>query len=52
MDVGSEVSVYAALDGKCRKGLTKPYDGLKKHVGNGVAMISRHTLFVDTEKTQ
>ena len=26
---GDLVSVYADLEGKCRKGLTKPYDGQK-----------------------
>ena len=46
------MSVYVDLDGKCRKGLTKPFDGAKIHVGNGIARVSRYQLFVEEGKTQ
>ena len=42
---GDEISVYADLDGKCRRGLTKKYQGRKYFVGNGIATIGRAELF-------
>ena len=39
------MSVFADLEGKCRKGLTKPYDGQKVFVGNGVAVLARKDIF-------
>jgi len=42
---GDLVSVYADLEGKCRKGLTKPYDGQKLFVGNGTAVLARKEIF-------
>ncbi|KAL9971447.1 hypothetical protein ACROYT_G023969 [Oculina patagonica] len=45
IDRGDVVSVYADLDGKCRKGLTKQYDGKKLFVGNGTAVLARKDIF-------
>lgn len=45
IDRGDVVSVYADLDSKCRKGLTKPYDGKKLFVGNGTAVLTRKDVF-------
>ncbi|KAK3743413.1 hypothetical protein QZH41_011525, partial [Actinostola sp. cb2023] len=47
MQQGDTVSVYADLDNKCRKGLTKPYLGKKLFIGNGYAMLSRSDIFCD-----
>ena len=52
LQVGDDVSVYCDLEGKCRKGLTQRFDRPKIHVGNGVAKVSRHQLFVEEGKTQ
>lgn len=49
MQAGDSVSVYADVDGKCRKGLIKPFDGRVVFVGNGVAEISRNSLFCSEE---
>ncbi|KAK2152149.1 hypothetical protein LSH36_338g01025 [Paralvinella palmiformis] len=51
MRVGDEVSVYVDLDRGCRKGLTKPYEGRKLFVGNGMALCSRQDVFCSKEKT-
>ncbi|XP_065175827.1 tRNA (cytosine(72)-C(5))-methyltransferase NSUN6-like isoform X2 [Sycon ciliatum] len=42
---GDTVSVYADVNGLCRRGLTKPFDGAVQYVGNGRADISRYALF-------
>ena len=43
---GDKVSVYVDVEGRCRKGLVKRFDGVKLHVGNGHAEVSRHDVFV------
>jgi len=40
------VSVYVDVEGRCRRGLVKRFDGVKLHVGNGYAEVSRHDVFV------
>lgn len=52
MDYGNKVSVYADVEGKCRKGLTKPFQQPKLFVGNGVAEMSRSELFCSEEKAR
>ena len=42
---GDLVSVYADLYGKCRKGLTKPFDGQKLFLGNGISLFDRRDVF-------
>lgn len=42
---GDLVSVYADLYGKCRKGLTKPFDGPKLFLGNGISFLDRRDIF-------
>ena len=49
MEAGDRVSVYADVDGTCRKGLLKPFDGRVVYVGNGVAEMSRSELFSSDE---
>ena len=49
MKDGDCVSVYADVEGKCRKGLTKPFEGNVVFVGNGIARISRTDLFCSDE---
>ena len=49
MQIGDNVSVYADVDGTCRKGLVKPFDGRVIYVGNGIAEMSRNTLFRSDE---
>jgi len=44
---GDTVSVYIDVAGHCRKGLVKTFDGVKLHVGNGRAEVSRHDVFVN-----
>ncbi len=39
------VSVYADLDGQCKRGLSAPYEGKTLFVGNGIAQLSRRELF-------
>ena len=39
------VSVYADIDGKCKRGLTVEYRNHTQYVGNGYAQLSRHELF-------
>ena len=46
---GDSVSVFADVEGKCRKGSMKPLDGRVVHVGNGIAEMSRQTLFCSKE---
>ena len=45
MESGDTVSVYADLEGKCRKGLTKHYNGKRAFLGNGTAVLARKDLF-------
>lgn len=49
---GDLVSVYADLEGKCRKGLTKPYDGQKVFVGNGTAVLARKEIFCSQQNVR
>ena len=49
---GDVVSVYADLEGKCRRGLTKPYDGQKVFVGNGVAVLDRKDIFCSQQNVR
>ena len=39
------MSVYSDVNGACRRGLTKPFDGTKVFVGNGVAEMARKEIF-------
>jgi len=43
---GDKVSIYVDVEGRCRKGLVKRFDGVRLHVGNGRAEVSRRELFV------
>jgi len=43
---GDKVSVYIDVDGRCRRGRKKWFDGAKVYVGNGLAQLSRHDIFV------
>ncbi|XP_038044690.1 tRNA (cytosine(72)-C(5))-methyltransferase NSUN6-like isoform X2 [Patiria miniata] len=43
---GDNVSVYVDVNGLCRRGLTKPFDGAKVFLGNGHVVMSRRELFV------
>ena len=47
---GDNVSVYADVEGGCKRGFVKQFDGATVFVGNGIAEISRHHLFCTTEK--
>lgn len=49
MEGGDTVSVYADLEGKCRKGLTKHYNGKRVFLGNGIAVLARKDLFCSQE---
>jgi len=49
---GDLVSVYADLESKCRKGLTKPYDGQKLFVGNGTAVLARKEVFCSQQNVR
>ncbi|XP_065071143.1 tRNA (cytosine(72)-C(5))-methyltransferase NSUN6-like [Rhopilema esculentum] len=42
---GEVVSVYADLDGLCKKGFKKHYDGQKYFVGNGIVILARNEIF-------
>ena len=46
------MSVYADLEGKCRKGLTKPYDGQKVFVGSGTAVLARKEIFCSQQNVR
>lgn len=43
------VSVFADVEGACRKGLVKPFTGRKILVGNGVARFSRDQIFTGSK---
>ena len=40
-----QVSVYADVQGKCRKGWTARFEDQKLFVGNGITKMSRQELF-------
>lgn len=42
---GQRVSVWADLEGKCRRGQTTPYIGRRCHVGNGISRVDRREFF-------
>lgn len=44
---GDKVSVYIDVDGRCRKGLMKRFEGVKVYAGNGLAQVSRRDVFVN-----
>ena len=44
---GDKVSVYIDVEGRCRKGLVKRFEGVKVYVGNGDAEVSRRDVFVN-----
>ncbi|XP_071157585.1 tRNA (cytosine(72)-C(5))-methyltransferase NSUN6-like isoform X2 [Mytilus edulis] len=46
---GDKVSVYADVDGKCLRGLTKTYDGQKLFVGNGIVQFSREEIYCNEQ---
>ena len=50
MKRGDIVSVYSDIDGQCRRGLTKKFEGKKIFVGNGRAEMARNEIFC-TETT-
>jgi len=49
---GDKVSVFVDVEGRCRKGRVKPFDGVKLHIGNGRAELSRHDVFVSNSQTR
>lgn len=49
--VGEEVSIYADLSGKCKKGLIKCDEVVEKlYIGNGIAKMQRYQLFGNDPK--
>ncbi|KAL5496948.1 hypothetical protein EMCRGX_G013328 [Ephydatia muelleri] len=42
---GDLVSVFADMEGKCRRGLAADYEAQTLYVGNGIAVLSRIQLF-------
>lgn len=44
---GDLVSLYVDVEGRCRKGLLKQFQGIKLYVGNGLAQVSRRDMFVN-----
>ena len=46
---GDPVSVYCDVKKKCRKGLTKRFDGERFYLGNGKALFSRWQLFEEND---
>ena len=45
MKPGDAVSVFSDVDGRCTRGCTKPFQGNKVFVGNGVSEMHRATIF-------
>jgi hypothetical protein len=45
MKAGDRVSVYADVNGKCLRGLVKPFDGETLFVGNGIVQYSREDIY-------
>ena len=41
------MSVYVDVEGRCRKGYRKQFEGVKLYVGNGQAEVSRREMFVN-----
>ena len=50
--IGDKVSVYADVEGKCRRGLTTEYCGKSYFIGNGHAKVSRLQLFGSNSATR
>ncbi len=46
------MSVYADLEGQCKRGLAVEYDGRTLFVGNGIAELSRRELFSPDAKNR
>ena len=46
------MSVFADVEGQCRKGLTKPYNGKKIFLGNGRAVLTRNDIFCSGNQTR
>ncbi|XP_022248504.1 putative methyltransferase NSUN6 isoform X2 [Limulus polyphemus] len=42
---GEKVSVFADVNGMCKRGLTKVFTGDKVFVGNGISVMSRQDIF-------
>ena len=42
---GEHVSVFADVEGKCKRGLVVEFEGAKVFVGNGTTVLSRQELF-------
>ena len=49
MSQGDMVSVYADVDGSCKKGFVQNFEGASVFVGNGIAEIGRRDLFCTGE---
>jgi len=47
VDKGDKVSVYVDVERRCRKGRVIPFDGVRLHVSNGIAQVSRRDVFVE-----
>lgn len=45
MESGDIVLVYVDLEGKCRKGFIKYYNGKRVFLGNGIVVFVRKDLF-------
>lgn len=45
VECGDTVSVFSDVDGKCLRGLVKPFAGRKVFVGNGVSRMARKEVF-------
>lgn len=43
--IGNDVSIYADLNGKCKRGFQKLYNDKKIFIGNGRAETQRYQLF-------
>lgn len=46
------MSVCCDLENKCRKGLTKPFDGQKVFLGNGIAALARKEIFCSEQNVR
>lgn len=44
MKAGDLVSVYADIEGKCKRG-AKEFEGAKVFLGNGISELSRSEIF-------
>ena len=52
LQTGDMVSVFADMEGKCRRGLATDYEAQTLYVGNGVAELSRTQLFGSESKNR